>query len=59
MNTPQNIWCIPTVEDLVLSQCLYGVQVGGIRDYEPHSAYYENTSDIETPLLDPHLKVIY
>ena len=54
-----NIWRLPTVEEAVVSQMLHGEDAGGIWDAENRKAIYRLTPDKETPLWDPHSKVIY
>ncbi len=53
------IWRLPTVEEAVASQMLHGEDAGGIWDAENKKAKYRLTPDKETPLWDPHSKVIY
>ena len=54
-----NIWRLPTVEEAVASQMLHGEDVGGKWDLENEKAIYGLTPDKETPLWDPHSRVIY
>jgi len=54
-----NIWRLPTVEEAVASQMLHGENAGGIWDPRYEKAIYRFTPDKETPLWDPHSKVIY
>jgi hypothetical protein len=54
-----NIWRLPTVEEAVASQMLHGENAGGIWDTRYGKAMYRLTPDKETPLWDPHSKVIY
>jgi len=54
-----NIWRLPTVEEAVTSQMLHGEDAGGKWDPENEKAIYKFTPDKETPLWDPHSKVIY
>jgi hypothetical protein len=54
-----NIWRLPTVEEAVASQMLHGENAGGIWDTRYRKAIYRLTPDKETPLWDPHSKVIY
>ncbi len=59
MDVPQNIWRVPTVDEMVRSQCLHGVQVGGVWNNATKTASYDNTPDKETPLWKVYSKVIY
>jgi hypothetical protein len=54
-----NIWRLPIVEEAVTSQMLHGENAGGIWDPRHEKAIYRLTPDKETPLWDPHSKVIY
>ncbi len=54
-----DIWRLPTVEEAVASQMLHGKDAGGVWDSEDEMATYNFTPDKETPLWDPHSKVIY
>lgn len=54
-----NIWRLPTVEEAAASQMLHGKDAGGRWDPEGKKAVYDSTPDKETPLWDPHSKVIY
>ncbi len=54
-----NIWRLPTVEEAVASQMLHGKNAGGIWNFEEEEAEYRFTPDKETPLWDPHSRVIY
>ena len=56
---PQNIWRLPTVEEVVRSQCRHGENSGGRWDAEAGRATYETWPDKETPLWNPTSKVIY
>ena len=59
MDTPQNIWRVPSIDEMVRSQCLHGTQVGGVWDNETKTASYEKSPDKETPLWESHSHVIY
>ncbi|MFX0011037.1 MAG: DUF1566 domain-containing protein [Candidatus Hermodarchaeota archaeon] len=59
MDVPQNIWRVPTVDEMVRSQCLHGNQVGGVWNNITKTASYEKTPDKETPLWKVYSKVIY
>ena len=54
-----NIWRLPTVEEAVASQMLHGKNAGGTWNPDEEEAKYKFTPDKETPLWDPHSKVIY
>jgi hypothetical protein len=54
-----NIWRLPTVEEAVASQMLHGKNAGGTWDPRYEGAIYRFTPDKETPLWDPHSKIIY
>ena len=54
-----NIWRLPSVEEAVVSQMLHGENAGGTWVPENEKAVYKITPDKETPLWDPHSKVIY
>lgn len=59
METEQNIWRLPTVDEAVRSMMLHGENVGGVWYTEKEKAIYEKTPDKESPLWDVHSKVIY
>ena len=59
MNTPQNIWRVPSVDEIVRSQCLHGIQAGGVWNNVTKSASYNIIPDKETPLWKVYSKVIY
>lgn len=59
MDEPQDIWRLPTAEEAVRSMALHGENAGGVWDGAAQAARYEITPDKETPLWDPHSKVIY
>jgi hypothetical protein len=58
-DTPQDVWRLPTVEEVVRSQCLHGRNCGGAWDAAAAHARYDATPDKEPPLWDPYSKVIY
>jgi hypothetical protein len=58
-DTPQDVWRLPTVEEVVRSQCFRGRNCGGVWDANTVRARYEVTPDKEPPLWDPHSQVIY
>ncbi|NRB46591.1 MAG: DUF1566 domain-containing protein [Saprospiraceae bacterium] len=55
---PQNIWRLPTVEEAVKSMQRHGVNAQG-RISPKGEPEYEIRPDKETPLWNPHSKVIY
>jgi hypothetical protein len=59
MDTPQNIWRVPSVEELVRSQCQHGVNAGGVWNNITKTASYTIIPDKETPLWKVYSKVIY
>ncbi len=59
METAQNIWRLPTVEEAVRSMMLHGNNAGGTWSQDTQKAAYRKTPDKETPLWDVHSKVIY
>ena len=59
METEQNIWRLPTVDEAVRSMMLHGQNAGGLWDEGEEKARYEQTPDKESPLWDVHSKVIY
>lgn len=59
METEQNIWRLPTIEEAVRSMMLHGENVGGVWDVGKETAIYQKTPDKESPLWDVHSKVIY
>jgi hypothetical protein len=58
-DTAQDIWRLPTVEEVVRSQCYHGRNCHGIWDAATAHVRYDTTPDKEPPLWDPHSKVIY
>lgn len=59
METEQNIWRLPTVDEAVRSMMLHGENSGGIWYKEEEKAVYNKKPDKESPLWDVHSKVIY
>lgn len=59
METEQNIWRLPTVEESVDAMMLHSQNSGGTWNAAEEKASYENAPDKETPLWDVHSKVIY
>jgi len=58
-DTPQDIWCLPTVEEAVRSQCLHGKNSGGNWDATDATASYSQRPDKESPLWDIGSQVVY
>jgi len=54
-----DIWRLPTVEDAVVSMHRQGLRAGGSWDAAAGQARFERTPDKESPLWDPHSKIIY
>ena len=59
MDTPQDIWRLPTVEEAVRSMMRHNENAGGVWDADTEKATYEKKPDKETPLWDPHSQIIY
>ncbi|MGH0053571.1 MAG: DUF7670 domain-containing protein [Sphaerochaetaceae bacterium] len=59
METEQNIWRLPTVDEAVRSMMLHGENVKGVWDSEREKAVYEKYPDKESPLWDVHSPIIY
>lgn len=61
LETEQGLWRLPTVDELVRSMTHRGLNAGGtVAALEQGlKATYEARPDKETPLWDPHSKVIY
>ncbi len=59
METEQNIWRLPTVDEAVRSMMLHGENAGGVWDEDEETAIYTMTPDKETPLWDLHSQIIY
>jgi len=59
MDTEQNIWRLPTVDEAVRLMSLHGENCGGVWDAEEKKATYDMKPDKESPLWDVHSKVIY
>jgi hypothetical protein len=59
MDTPQDIWRLPTVDESVRSMMLHGENAGGVWDGSEQTASYERTPDKESPLWDVHSNIIY
>jgi hypothetical protein len=58
-DTPQDVWRLPTVEEVVRSSCRHGRNAGGRWDAGPGGARFDIMPDKEAPLWDVHSKVIY
>lgn len=59
MESEQNIWRLPTVNEIVGTMALHGENAGGAWNEEEKKATYLNTPDKETPLWDIYSRVIY
>ena len=57
--TPQNVWRLPTVDELVRSMALHGKNSGGTWDSRTGSAHYRLRPDKESPLWDTSSPVTY
>jgi hypothetical protein len=55
----QNIWRLPTIEEAVRSMQLHGVNSRGMWNATTRKASYESQPEKESPLWNPHSKVIY
>jgi hypothetical protein len=58
-STPQYIWRLPTVDEVVHSMSRHGQNSGGEWDAETGVATYAITPDKESPLWNVHSQVIY
>ena len=58
-SSSQNVWRLPTVDEVVRSMSLHGQNSGGVWDVETAAAAYESTPDKESPLWNIHSQVIY
>ena len=58
-SSPQNIWRLPTVDEVVRSMSRHGKNSGGMWNAETGEATYETTPDKESPLWNIHSQVIY
>lgn len=59
LDTPQNFWRLPTVDEVVRSMCHNGINCGGVWDSVMEKPSYKITPDKETPLWNPHSQIIY
>ncbi len=55
----QNIWRLPTVEEVVRSMTRHGNNCGGVWDSTAAGASYTTKPDKESPLWNPYSPVIY
>ena len=58
-STPQDIWRLPTVDEVVRSMARHGVNSGGAWDPARARASYATRPDKESPLWNPHSVIIY
>jgi len=56
---PQDIWRLPTVEEVVRSLTRHGLNAGGEWKEESHRATYRVWPDKESPLWNPYSQIIY
>jgi hypothetical protein len=56
---PQDIWRLPTVEEVVRSLTRHGTNAGGEWDEGSHRATFRTWPDKESPLWNPHSQIIY
>lgn len=56
---PQDIWRLPTVDQIVRSMARHGRNSGGVWDAQTARGSYEMTPDKESPLWNVHSQVIY
>jgi hypothetical protein len=59
VDTPQDIWRLPTVEEAVRSMSRHGKNCGGKWDADKEKAFYEIKPDKESPLWDTESGIIY
>jgi len=59
MDTEQNIWRLPTVDEAVRSMTLHNENAGGVLYPDNMKAKYKMRPDKETPIWNPNSKVIY
>jgi hypothetical protein len=57
--TPQHAWRLPTVDEVVRSLVRDGRQAGGRWNPQTATADYDRSPDKESPLWEPHSKIIY
>lgn len=58
-DSPQDIWRLPTVEEVVKSSCRHGRNAGGVWNAKTQNADFDITPDKEPPLWNSHSKIIY
>jgi hypothetical protein len=58
-NTPQDVWRLPSVEEVVRSMTRHGANCGGVWNPVSTQASYTTKPDKESPLWDPYSPVIY
>ena len=58
-NTPQDIWRLPTVEEVVRSMTRHGSNCGGLWNPTNAQASYATKPDKESPLWNPYSPIIY
>jgi len=58
-DAPQDIWRLPTREEIVRSLTRENQNAGGTWDPQTERASYERRPDKESPLWDPHTPLIY
>jgi hypothetical protein len=56
---PQNVWRLPTVEEVVRSMSRHGINSGGSWHEQSRTATYRTRPDKESPLWNGHSEVIY
>jgi hypothetical protein len=56
---PQDIWRLPTVQEVVRSLTRHGMNAGGEWDDESHEATFRIRPDKESPLWNPNSQIIY
>jgi hypothetical protein len=59
LESPQDIWRLPTVEEFVRSQLRHGENCGGTWDPEAAKPKYDRRPDKESPLWATDSKIIY
>lgn len=58
-DVPQNIWRLPTVEEVVRSMSRHGVNSGGVWNAQTRRTDYRVRPDKESPLWNIHSQIIY
>ena len=59
LSDPANVWRLPSVDEVVRSMALHGLNSLGVWDPENATASYETRPDKESPLWNVHSPVIY